>query len=161
MATTPAPIFRPVTAADKKFLFELYASERAEELATTQWGPTQRAAFLQSQFETRLNGYRMHFPQARHVIVCTGKTAIGVLTTHDSADEVRLLDLALLPTYRNAGIGKHIVRGVQEGARASGKPLRLHVPKMSRAVRFFAGLNFAPAGSNGPYLKMEWSPASG
>lgn len=158
VTTTPVPHVRPVTVADKRFLFAVYASTRTEELATTNWTPTGRQAFLQSQFETRQEGYRAHFPKAKHQIICTGRTAIGVCSTQLEADALRLLDLALLPDYRGAGIGHQIVRGLQDEARLDQKPMRLHALSFSRAVRFFTRLDFAPAGSHGPYIKMEWRP---
>ena len=69
------------------------------------------------------------------------------------------MDIALLPGYRNAGIGRRLVRDIQNEARAKGLPVRLHVELFNRAVHLYERLGFSRIGENGIYLKMEWLPS--
>jgi len=54
-----------------------------------------------------------------------------------------VVDLALLPADRNAGIGMFLMRQVCAEAAQAGKPVRLSVLKNSRAVRWYERLGFA------------------
>ena len=48
---------RPETAADLEFLYHLYASTRADEMAALDWTPAAKEAFLRQQLR---NGPRQH-----------------------------------------------------------------------------------------------------
>jgi GNAT superfamily N-acetyltransferase len=148
--------FRPAVAADDGFLFQLYASTRADELAPLGWNAAQRDTFLRGQFTAQRAHYRATFPQAKHSIVLLGKVIVGAWMVDRTPEEVRLVDLALLPQYRGHGIGTRLVRSLIDEARTAQRPLRLHVLKHSPAARLYNGLGFTPTGENGLYLKMEW-----
>ena len=151
---------RPVTAADDAFLFAVYASTRAEELAGTGWSAAQRKIFLQSQFELRRAHYARVFPAARRWLVLRHGNPIGTLQVDRTAEEIRVVDIAFLPAHRGRGLGSRLLRGLCEEARAADKPLRLHVLKADRAAHLYTRLGFAPTGENGPYLKLEWRARS-
>ncbi|MGZ4741360.1 MAG: GNAT family N-acetyltransferase, partial [Ilumatobacteraceae bacterium] len=72
-----------------------------------------------------------------------------------SANHVELIDIALLPDYRNQGIGSSVLRGVLAQADRIGRVVRLHVEKQSRAVRLYERLGFAITGDAGMYLAMS------
>ena len=55
---------RPEQPEDEDFLFAVYASTRAEELAVTGWDEATRSAFLNLQFRAMRQGYHASFPQA-------------------------------------------------------------------------------------------------
>ena len=55
-------------------------------------------------------------------------------------DEVRIMDIALLPEYCNRGIGTTLLRGLQSEAAAAGKPLRIHVEKFNPRCGSTSGL---------------------
>ncbi|WP_374706730.1 GNAT family N-acetyltransferase [Paenibacillus sp. J2TS4] len=82
------------------------------------------------------------------------KPLIGGL--HESPQEIRLIDLSLLPEYRNVGIGTAFLKNLQETASAYGKPIRLHVIRSNPAVSLYKRLGFHMLGSNGLYAAMEW-----
>ncbi|MBL8252187.1 MAG: GNAT family N-acetyltransferase, partial [Candidatus Competibacter sp.] len=53
----PSLSLRPIAFEDCDFLFRVYASTRAEELALTGWDETQKQAFLAQQFEAQHHHY--------------------------------------------------------------------------------------------------------
>ena len=69
------------------------------------------------------------------------------------------MDLAVLPPYRNLGIGSRLVSDLIAEASISGKPVCLHVLKASPAVRLYERLGFERSGGVGVHLEMRWSPA--
>ena len=68
------------------------------------------------------------------------------------------MDIALLPPYRNAGIGTAILRDILAEAAVAQKPVRIHVEKFNPALRLYERLGFAPIEDKGVYLFLEWSP---
>ena len=70
--------------------------------------------------------------------------------------EIRLADIALMPEYRNAGIGTSLIRELLSEGAAAGKPVRLHVARTNRAQKLYSRLGFAKIGDTGTHFLMEW-----
>jgi GNAT superfamily N-acetyltransferase len=156
MTNASLPIYRQAAPRDEAFLFRLYVTTRADELAGTGWPAAQQAQFLRSQYTARQSSYRATFPRPEIQIASIGPAPVGAVIVHRSDEEMRVVDIAFLPAYRGKGYGTAWLRDRQAEARTAGKPLRLHALKQSRAVILYLRLGFAPAGENGLYLKMEW-----
>ncbi len=156
MPSTAATIsLRPETPSDEAFLFELYASARAEELAAWGWSPEMQSSFLTLQFKAS-QGLRAAFPEAEFQIVLLDGVNAGRLAVHRTPEALLLLDLALLPDYRNAGVGAALLQRLFGEATATAKPVRLQVLKTNRAVRFYERLGFVRAAENETHWEMEW-----
>jgi ribosomal protein S18 acetylase RimI-like enzyme len=148
---------RPATEADCDFLQTLYASTRAEELAVTDWSEEQKAAFCRQQFDAQDAHYREHYPTAAFSIVERDGAAIGRLYVDRWTREIRIMDIALLPEHRGAGLGTGLLRGLMEEAAAAGKALSIHVEKFNPALRLYDRLGFRVKEDKGVYLLMEWT----
>ena len=61
--------------------------------------------------------------------------AAGRLIVDRSGEDILLIDVALLPEFRNGGIGSALVKQVMAEAAQAQKPLKLHVEKFNRARR--------------------------
>jgi GNAT superfamily N-acetyltransferase/quercetin dioxygenase-like cupin family protein len=140
---------------DEAFLFELYASTRQEELDAWGWAPEMRTTFLSLQFRAS-QSYRATFPDAEFQIVLLDGAKAGRLVVHRTREELRVVDIALLPQHRNAGIGTALLQRIFGEAAATKKPLRLKVLKASRAGRFYQRLGFVKTGETELHLEMEW-----
>src|SRR5580698_66661 len=125
---------RPEEPQDEAFLFELYASTRREELDAWGLSAETRKAILAMQFKAGQN-YRISFPDAEFQIVLLDQVNAGRLIINRSSEELRVVDIALLPEYRNAGAGSALLQRIFGEAAASQKPLRLSVVKGNRAER--------------------------
>jgi ribosomal protein S18 acetylase RimI-like enzyme len=153
----PDMALRPIRgAADEAFLFQVYASTRLAELAALGWSEAQRETFIRMQFQARQQAYRQQFPSADSSIVLYHARPIGRLDLEERVDEVRGIDIALLPEYRNTGLGTAILQGLLAEAARRGKPFRLHVEKFNRAQRLYRRLGFTTLADDGVYLFMEW-----
>lgn len=150
---------RPVTPADEPFLFELYASTRRDELAAWGWDAAQQEAFLRLQYLAQSRGYAAEFPDADHRIICEGDQPVGRILVHRTEQAIALVDMALLPDFRGAGIGTALIGALQAEAEASGRPLRLQVLRSNAAARrLYERLGFRITGEAGLHLAMEWRP---
>jgi ribosomal protein S18 acetylase RimI-like enzyme len=141
--------------SDEPFLFELYASTRQEELDAWGWPPEMRGDFLKLQFRAS-QGYHTAFPDAEFQIVLLDGVLAGRLVVQRTREDLHLVDIALLPRYRNAGIGAALLQRLFGEAAATHKPLRLQVLKGSRARRFYERLGFRKTGESEPHITMEW-----
>lgn len=147
---------RAAQPADEAFLCDVYASTRAEELALTDWSAEQKAVFCRQQFTAQDAHYRQHYPTAQYSIIEGDGVAAGRLFVDRWEKEIRIMDIALLPEHRGAGIGTRLLRGLQEEARAAGKALSIHVEKFNPALRLYERLGFRAKEDKGVYVLMEW-----
>jgi len=110
------------TGQDEPFGFELYASTRKEELDAWGWPAEMRNAFLQMQFKAH-EGCRRAFPQADFLVVQLDGRDIGRMIVDRTETEFRLVDIALLPECRNAGVGGSFAANVAGRGRHCWKAL--------------------------------------
>ena len=73
-------------------------------------------------------------------------------------NEIRIVDLSLLPDYRNRGTGVMLIQELQTQATAAKRPLRLQVIRFNRAVGLFERLGFRRTSETGTHFQMEWLP---
>jgi GNAT superfamily N-acetyltransferase len=152
---------RPVGPGDEPFLYRVYASTREAELALTDWDERQREVFLRQQFSAQHTYYQEHYAGAAfQVILCDGQPA-GRLYVARWPDEIRIVDVALLPRFRNAGIGTALLRGLLDEGAATGKLVSIHVERFNPARGLYARLGFRQVANHGVYLLLEWSAAPG
>ena len=146
---------RPEQPEDTAFLFELYASTRQEELEAWGWPREMRDAFLNLQFKA-IQEQHQAYPDAEFQVVTVDGTNAGRMIIHRTREELHLVDIALLPRYRNAGIGAALMQRLLGEAAGSKTPLRLQVLKGNRAARFYQRLGFVAIGETEMHLQMEW-----
>jgi len=154
----PAPTLRTIRTQDREFLFRVYASTRAEELALTDWDETQKQAFLAQQFEAQHHHYQTHYRGARFDLIVLDDEPIGRLYVARWKEEIRIMDIAMLPEPRNRGIGGGLLRDLLEYAAATNRRLTIHVERYNPALRLYRRLGFEPAGETGVYLLLAVDP---
>ena len=150
---------RPVRPDDGPFLRRLYASTRLEELAPLGWSAAQLELFLGQQFDAQHRHYRTRYPDAAFSVILLDRQPIGRLYAARCPERILLLDIALLPAHRNAGIGTHLLGALLAEAEQAGKPVRLHVERSNRALRLYERHGFSVVGDEGVYRCLEWAPA--
>ncbi|EEF62893.1 GNAT family N-acetyltransferase [Pedosphaera parvula] len=143
---------------DEAFLFKLYCSTRAEEIAAWGWPPVQQNAFLKMQFNGQRHSYRSQFPEAEHHVILLQTDPIGRLLVSKNHVEFTLVDIALLPEQRNRGIGSALLRNLLAEATSSNRKVRLHVLKSNPAQNLYSRLGFSRVSEDGLYSQMEWIP---
>lgn len=147
--------FRPVTREDREFLYIVYASTREEELVATGWSSAEKAAFLRSQFDAQAQHYQEHFSGASFDVILRDGEPVGRMYVERRPDEIRIIDIALLPRARERGIGTQILGDILAEAGQAGLPVCIHVEMNNPAMRLYQRLGFRPAGEHGIYLLME------
>jgi len=203
---------RPATAEDVDFLFRVYFSTRAEELARTDWNEQQKEAFVRQQFNAQSSFCKANYPGAQyHVIELTNRMPVsspsppsdggagrgeearllnisplldllptsrhagrgekeecslnaiavpaGRLYVHPRPDEIRIMDIALLPEFRGQGIGTFLLKQILAEGKEQRKAVTIHVEVFNPAMRLYERLGFKKKMSSSPvYDLMEWTP---
>jgi ribosomal protein S18 acetylase RimI-like enzyme len=73
-----------------------------------------------------------------------------------NADRVHILDVTVLPEYRNRGVGTALLRQLMDEAGASRKPLTIYVEFFNPSLRLFERLGFQREKEEGFQFLMKW-----
>ena len=155
---------RAIYEEDLPRLFEIYASTRAEELALVpDWSEEQKMAFLSQQFVAQHQYYQEFYQGAELQLIELDQEVVGRLYVHwlYSPQEVRIMDVALLPAYRGQGIGSQLIKSVQQKGAEMGKTVTIHVEYNNPALQLYERLGFQKIGEfNSVYYLLEWKPVA-
>ena len=149
---------RAMAATDLPFLERVYGATRTEELAQTDWDEAQKAKFVSFQFQAQHLHYTTHYTGAEFLVIERDGVAVGRLYLHWRTDDLRIVDIALLPEARGHGTGEALLRALLDAASARGHGVSIHVEQMNPAMRLYQRLGFRKAGEHGIYHLMEWRP---
>jgi ribosomal protein S18 acetylase RimI-like enzyme len=150
----PAISFRPIEAGDFEFLYLVYASTRSD-IEQVQWPEELKQQFLRMQFLAQHTHYQQHYEKAQFQIVLQDNRPVGRLYVDHRPDELRIIDIALLPEHRRQGIGRSIMADLLAEATRQGKPVRIHVERFNPALALYERLGFQKIGDTGVYFLME------
>ena len=155
MADSVTIQLHPITPDDREFLYQVYASTRYEELAPLGWDAPMRDSFLTMQFNAQHQDYQGNYPNASFDLIVRDNVPVGRLYVDRRPDELHVIDIALLPEYRNQGIGSALLVQLIAEAEASNLPMRIYVERFNPASQLYTRLGFKPIGDTGVYLLME------
>lgn len=149
---------RPIEAADEALLLAIYSSTREEEMALVpDWPAEQKTAFLRQQFLAQHHYYQQMYRHKQFCIILWEDQAAGRLYLDHNPDDLRIVDVALLPAFRGKGLGERLLRDILDAAAAAGKPVTIHVERQNRARHLYDRLGFRVINEdNAVYLLMEW-----
>jgi len=157
-SNTPATIsVRPVEPDDQPFLLQLYESTRAAEMALVPWSPEQQQAFIGMQFTAQQDHYRKRYPAAAHEIILGHQQPIGQIFVARLENEIRIVDLILMPDQRNAGVGSFLLRRLLEEAASTGKVVRIYVEEFNPSLRLFERMGFKQIAQENMHMLLEWT----
>src|SRR5438132_301727 len=140
---------RAASDDDAAFLLEVYRSTRADELALVPWDNEQKEAFVRFQFDAQHASYHERFPAASYQIILQDHESIGRLYVLRGADEIRILDVTVLPPFRNAGVGTSLIRQLRAEGAQTGQPVRIWVEHFNQSLHLFERLGFSRVQEDG------------
>jgi ribosomal protein S18 acetylase RimI-like enzyme len=154
----PAIALRPVAPADMDLLRRVYRTTREAELQLVDWTPEQKDAFIDHQFTAQHTHYQAHYIGAQFDVIVVDGVDAGRLYVHRRDADIRIIDIALLPEFRNRGVGTMLLRQLFDECATSTRTLSIHVEQFNPALRMYRRLGFVPIEERTPYLLMEWRP---
>jgi ribosomal protein S18 acetylase RimI-like enzyme len=112
------------------------------------------------QFLAQDRYYREVYPTAEYQVILQEGQRVGRLYIHRRSDEIRVIDITLLPEYRRRGIGSSLMTQILEGATRNNLPVTIHVERFNPALRLYERLGFRLDEDKGVYYFMKWLPTS-
>lgn len=151
---------RPVTPDDEDLLLKIYASTREEEMQQAAgWSDEQKEMFLRWQLDMQRRDYERRFPQADYQIILFKGAPAGRLWVGRTPEQIRLLDIAILPEFQKRKIGTYLLVNLIKESEETGTPLRHMIYKLNTgARRFYERLGFRLIEDDRMYLLMERHP---
>lgn len=152
--------FRPIkdTEEELEFLYRVYASTRVEEMAMTGWSEKQVEEFLRMQFRLQHTQWLQNYKKAKFEIILYNKVPAGRLYIDRRKDDIRIIDIALLPEFRRQGIGSKLMNDLIAEADQRQVTLSLHVEHNNPAMGLYDRLGFVKKELVGIYYFMERPP---
>lgn len=147
---------RAARDCDHAFLRDVYVAYRWEETAATGWPEAVRANFLADQFALQHRHYHANYPGADFLIVEIRGEPAGRLYLYRVPGDIRIMDIAFMPAWRNKGTGAALIEMVQDEARQRGDKVSIHVEQSNPAQNLYARLGFKAVKQDGIYILMEW-----
>ena len=151
--------YRSVEERDLPFLKRVYGSTREEELQLTGWDEAFKEAFINQQFDAQHQYYREVYHDASFRIILADGNPAGRLYLWESEHQIRIVDIALLPEYRNQGAGTTILHELIGKSETTGKILSIHVEAYNPALNLYKRLGFSEKDQTGVYFYMERPPS--
>lgn len=152
-------VTRQAARSDEPFLRDLYACVRWPELVDVPWSATEKRAFCDMQFTLQDRYYRDQFPQAEWLIVLECGVSVGRIYIARASDEIRILDIALVPEARGRGLGTRLVRDVLDEADRTRRRVSLFTEPDNPARRLYTRLGFIAREPSGMHVEMTREPA--
>jgi len=122
-----------------------------------QWTEKDKSAFLDQQFQAQHTYYQHQYTNAEFLVMLLDGVPIGRLYIDERETDIRIVDITILPKFRNQGIGLFILSNLQEKARKSGKSVSIHVERDNRARHLYERLEFHITNDSHPiYLLLTW-----
>jgi ribosomal protein S18 acetylase RimI-like enzyme len=146
---------RPVAPGDEPFLQQVFAGTRRDEMAHLPLSVEQKEDFLHMQFAAQNRHFQGSYPQATLSLILLDAVPAGRLYLDRRPDEIRVLDIALLPERRGAGIGTAVLGDVLREADGAGCRVTLQVARSNPARRLYQRLGFITTSEDEVYLALE------
>lgn len=148
---------RPITEDDMDSLYDIYCSTKKLELdLMAGCSEPEKENFLKQQFSAQHYYYLSNYNPAYFGILESNSTVIGRLYIHEIAEELCIVDITLLPPFRNKGIGSQVLENILQYATNEGKKVILHVENTNPAIYLYRKLGFQVLNDNGVYSLLIW-----
>ncbi len=121
-------------------------------MAVVPWSVEQKLSFLQMQFDAQNLYYRERYSNASFNIIKLNDEPVGRFYLAELADEIRIIDLAVLPQHFNREFYKKLIEKVLQKGEIDGKPAQIYLESFNPLAEIFACLGFQKAGEHGIYF---------
>lgn len=129
-----------------------------EEVEAWGWEKNQIVQFLEMQFLCQQRSYEIQYPNLQTIVIDYQSTKVGRLLLVELDGKFIIVDITILPSYQNKGIGTKIISNLLEKARERNKEVHLSVfYSNDKAKKLYEQLGFRQVGMDQMYIHMEWT----
>lgn len=165
--TDPVFTLRPAEDSDEALLLRVFAESHCAGYELLGLEPSALASLIRMQFQARQAQYR-DYPGGGEYLICRDEIVLGNCWLSDTAEQIRVLDIAVLAEHRRQGVARTVLGQVCAQAAAADKPVRLsvwhqNIPALElyRAFGFVpdqASVETEPGDLGNGYLELRFCP---
>jgi GNAT superfamily N-acetyltransferase len=149
---------RPVVLPDDEdFLIELYITTR-DDINFLPLEAEQKKNILLMQYKAQKQQYTLEYPDSKHDIILLDGKRVGRYWTARFETEILGVDLAIMPEYRNLGIGSFLLQETFDEAAATSRIFTFHVLKTNPAIQLYRRIGCEFTGETFSHFAMRWQP---
>lgn len=141
--------------SDIGLLFDIYTSTREEITSYAGWNQKQKENFLKNQFWLQHNAYMKNYDNPLYLVIKYQEQDVGRLYLNIKEDELRIIDIAILPQARGVGVGTALLKNLLAQAEKDARKVSIHVEKQNRALNLYERLGFVCTEEGSVYNLME------
>jgi len=154
----PSPDFhlRSVHERDQEFIDILYRSTR-EDLLMLPMDPAFIDNLVRSQQQIHALGLRQNYPNAQTKILESQSQALGRMVFERTTGDIRLIDIAVLPSAQRQGMARYMLQYLQQMAGIHQASLSLCVVKNNFKARgLYLSAGFQIVDEDALSEQMRW-----
>jgi GNAT superfamily N-acetyltransferase len=149
---------RACTEADDAFVYDVFSTTWESEVAAL---PNQNLAqhVLRIQHIAQERRFAARYPEYQRYIVLHDGEPAGRLYVHETDSTMHVVDLTLMPEFRDQGIGTRLFHDLFRHAEAAGQSITLQVERRNeRATMLYTALGFDLVTVDDLDNYFEWVP---
>ncbi len=150
-AASPVIDRRPATEDDHEFLFAVFCAALVPSDPLAALPESESEPLLRARFDAREQQFRSAYVLADFDVLTVDGEPAGNLYVDRGDDEFVVIDISLLPQFRNRGIGTAVIGQLVEEAGRIVLPVRARVQHDSPTSRFWRRLGFEQVGDDGRF----------
>ena len=127
---------------DSEFLFQLFEEIKIAELNIFNWPEQMRNQFISMQYNAFEKMIKNEYPKADDFIIIYNFQNAGRLQLNKDNSGLRIINISLLPDFRNLGIGSKVIKDLLSEADSKKRPVYLEVDKVNPAFNLYSRLGF-------------------
>lgn len=148
----------PAGQDDAAWIEELQRCIFAEALPDI--SESQRRPLIEMQLRAQSQQYQSDWPDSSNFLIMAEADRVGRITLCEAAQHYQLVDISILPLFRNAGFGTQVLRQLISRTDAQSKDLQLSVMKSNPALALYSRLGFEIVTDGGVYVEMKRNSGS-
>lgn len=145
---------------DMGLLFNIFVSTREDILSLSNWTDNEKLDFLRSQFFLQHDAYMGGYRNPEFMIIRIDGEDAGRLYLEHREKDIRIIDIAILPSFRNRGTGSTLIRHIFNLSDSGAKSVSIHVEKANPAMAWYRRFGFKKIEDIDVYDLMERAPLS-
>jgi GNAT superfamily N-acetyltransferase len=156
---------RPARPEDEPFLRGLRGQVDSDRLFMNFWrgddANDEKRKILDLQFRAQGAYHNMLKAnwETKENIIEMDAVPIGRFVVTGGREELRLVEIAIVPEWRGKGLGQTIIASTMQECAKSSRVMRLCVEKSNiRALKLYVSQGFYALEDNGSHFVMEWNP---
>ena len=147
---------RSVHECDQEFIDMLYRSTR-EDLLMLPMDPVFIDNLVRSQQQIHALGVQQNYPNAQTKILESQSQALGRMVFEHTTGDIRLIDIAVLPSAQRQGLARYMLQYLQQMAGTHQASLSLRVVKNNfKARRLYLSAGFQIVDEDELSEQMRW-----